>query len=118
MAIGAATHNGVLDGRIKRLKQVNEDEVSTEVIIVDVNETGEVGYFVDRGVHNILKLIGPELNPNSVEIINGVHKQYGFRNLLDSMYAISNSVGTVDNPTGYMLKMLPIKANEFSKRAS
>ncbi|TQR47865.1 hypothetical protein [Bacillus cereus] len=117
-AIQTATRNGILDGRAKGLAQVNENEASDEVIIAYVDEDGIVDYAVDIAVNNRLERIGAELNANSVKKINEVRKEFGFLALLDALDAIYYTVGTIDNPTGYMIKMLPIKARELSKKAS
>jgi hypothetical protein len=119
MAIETATRNGVLDGRAKGLQQVDEDEaVYDEAIITYVDEDGVVDYAVDIVLYNKLNLIGVDLNTNSVKRINEVHNQFGLRVLLDVLDAISHSVQSADNPTAYMMKMLPIKALEISNKAS
>ncbi|MDA2233787.1 hypothetical protein PDM89_11905 [Bacillus cereus] len=117
-AIQTATRNGILDGRAKGLAQVNENEASDEVVIAYVDEDDIVDYAVDIAVNNRLERIGAELNANSVKKINEVRKEFGFLALLDALDAIYYTVGTIDNPTGYMIKMLPIKARELSKKVS
>lgn len=118
MAIEIATRNGVLDGRAKGLKQVGKDEAAVEAIIAYVDEDGVVEYAVDMAVNNRLEMIGVELNTNSVKKINEVQKEYGFIALLDALNDIYYTAQAVDNPTGYVMKMLPIKARELSNKAS
>ncbi|HHP5737052.1 MULTISPECIES: hypothetical protein [unclassified Bacillus cereus group] len=112
-AIQTATRNGVLDGRAKGIKPADEDMVSNEVIISHVDEDGLVDYAVDMEVNNKLELMGVVLNTNSVKRINEVKEQYGYRILLEALTDISYSIQGIDNPTGYMMKMLPIKAKEY-----
>ncbi|MEC3429856.1 hypothetical protein BK721_12955 [Bacillus thuringiensis serovar nigeriensis] len=112
-AIQTATRNGVLDGRAKGIKPADEDMVSNEVIISHVDEDGLVDYAVDMEVNNKLELMGIVLNTNSVKRINEVKEQYGYRILLEALTDISYSIQGIDNPTGYMMKMLPIKAKEY-----
>ncbi|MGG1341740.1 hypothetical protein ABE244_14455 [Bacillus toyonensis] len=112
-AIQTATRNGVLDGRAKGIKAADEDMVSNEVIISHVDEDGLVDYAVDMEVNNKLELMGIVLNTNSVKRINEVKEHYGYRILLEALTDISYSIQGIDNPTGYMMKMLPIKAKEY-----
>ncbi|PFP06539.1 hypothetical protein [Bacillus thuringiensis] len=112
-AIQTATRNGVLDGRAKGIEPADEDMVSNEVIISHVDEDGLVDYAVDMEVNNKLELMGIVLNTNSVRRINEVKEQYGYRILLEALTDISYSIQGIDNPTGYMMKMLPIKAKEY-----
>lgn len=118
VAIQTATRNGVLDGRAKGIKPADEDMVSNEVIISYVDEDGAVNYAVDQAVNSRLESIGVELNANSVKRINDIKEQYGLRILLDILNDISYIVGGIDNPTGYVMKMLPIKAKEYKNKVS
>ncbi|WP_257206902.1 hypothetical protein [Bacillus wiedmannii] len=113
VAIQTATRNGVLDGRAKGIKPADEDMASNEVVISHVDEDGLVDYAVDMVVNNKLELMGIVLNTNSVKRINEVQEQYGYRILLEALTDISYSIQGIDNPTGYMMKMLPIKAKEY-----
>ncbi|MED1085496.1 hypothetical protein [Bacillus mycoides] len=118
VAIQTATRNGVLDGRAKGIKPADEGMVSNEVIISYVDEDGAVNYAVDQAVNSRLESIGVELNANSVKRINDIKEQYGLRILLDILKDISYIVGGIDNPTGYVMKMLPIKAKEYKNKVS
>lgn len=117
-AIQTATRNAVLDGRAKSIKPADENMVSNEVIISYVDEDGLVDYAVDMEVNNKLELMGIVLNTNSVKRINEVQEQYGRRSLLDALTDISYSIHGIDNPTGYMMKMLSIKAREYKYKVS
>ncbi|MBT2616126.1 MULTISPECIES: hypothetical protein [unclassified Bacillus (in: firmicutes)] len=118
MAMGTAAKLGVLDGRAKNTKPVEDDVVSDEAIISFVDEDEVAHYFTDDIIQNRLALVGIELNTNSSKKINEVHSQYGLQALLFALDEFRYTVGGIDNPTGYMMKMLPIKAREFSKKVS
>lgn len=122
MAIKEAKKLGVLDRRAKGNIRDYEDN-----ILVPVDVDGKIEYDIkSMKDEDIMKAIyqtyfegefigytGIELNSGSVKAINQVYKQYGKDILLNTLENMGLEVMDKDNPTGYIMKMLPIRALEI-----
>jgi hypothetical protein len=124
MAMKTAKANGKLDARAKGHSLSNNNGCENN-ILVPVDVDGELEYDIQSmRDEDIMKAInevwfgedfigytGIELNSRSARVINEVHNRYGKEILRLAL----ESVGFegADNPTGYLIKMLPIKALEI-----
>jgi len=124
IAMKTAKANGKLDVRAKGHSVSNNNDCENN-ILVPVDVDGELVYDIQSmRDEDIMKAInevwfgedfigytGIELNSRSARVINEVHNRYGKEILRLAL----ESVGFegADNPTGYLIKMLPIRALEI-----
>ncbi|KHE72317.1 hypothetical protein [Halobacillus sp. BBL2006] len=125
IGINKAKKLGVLD---KRVKSSNKD--SDENILIQEELDGEIVFtnktYKDEDIleaiyqinieGELLGLTHIELNHGSVEVINKVYKKHGKDILLKALKNVGLETTDKDNPTGYMVKMLPIRAVEISNQ--
>jgi hypothetical protein len=124
MAMKTAKTNGVLDRRAKGTVYQEETNVLVQQYDDITNEMFYAHQFrKDEDIYNRLihvyfnnEIIGDtnyELNARSVAVVNNLHKQFGKDILIYALENVGLELIGKDNPTGYMIKMLPLRALEI-----
>ncbi|KEZ47162.1 hypothetical protein [Metabacillus indicus] len=126
LAMITAKANGKLDARVKS-RNLSVNNESDNNILVPVDVDGELEYDIQsmrdeaimKAINEVwlgddfLGYTGIELNRRSARVINEVHNRYGKEILRLALERVG--LEGADNPTGYLIKMLPIKVLEIVK---
>jgi len=124
LALETAKRNGRLDARVKVTIKHDESDIIVQEYDEETNEMFYAHRFSkDEDVYNRLihvyfqnEIIGDtnyELNARSVAVVNNLHKQFGKDILIHALGNIGLELTGKDNPTGYLIKMLPLRALEI-----
>jgi hypothetical protein len=114
MAIAKAKEIGTLNRKVKLIntKTVDdEDNYTSDDVVIYVAETDE--YISD--LQDRFDRMGIQLNKTSARAINKVKKEFGFKIFMDALNDLQWEISSKDNPTGYLVSQLKIRAIQAKK---